>query len=77
MVVLGGRAVSYERGTPVQGFPTHEKVPPSREVQHCEKLTGIVNFRHFLKKVLVLSTSSSSPVLLSSLELSDTQVYEP
>jgi len=55
MELLGGGAVSYERGTPV-----------------LKTLTG-------LRFVLITdpAVSSAFSLLLSSLELSDTKVYEP
>ena len=51
MVVLGGGALSYERGTPVDAPPCCRAYPRS--------------------------FSTSSPFVLSSLELSDTDVYAP
>jgi len=57
MVVLGGVAVAYERGTPV-GLRVNAR---SRRARHPRTSTFLL----------------PSSLLLSSLELSDTTVYEP
>ena len=64
MVVLGGVAISYERGTPVIDALF------SRRLLLLESTSWPVNF--FSSFLLLPSLE-----LLSSLELSDTKVYEP
>ena len=56
MAVLGGGAVSYERGTPVP--------MPRLNRENGSEIAGA-------------TMSSSSSLLVSSLELSDAKVYEP
>ena len=61
MVVLGGGVVSYERGIPVNLKPKTLNAKP-------EYRSGDIDFG---------VSSSSSSLLLSSLHLSATKVYQP
>ena len=89
MVVLGGSAVSYERVTPVEtlGVLYTQGIAVSQDhVQAARSCSGTSLIRHSprstrrgsasLKTTSKLSGPSSSCLILSSLELTDTNVYE-
>ena len=74
MAALGGGAVSDERGTPVP--LSSEKGTPGR-LSRKMSLVGKSHFRAPDTDHMDENFQPSSSLLLSSQELSDTQVYEP